>query len=102
MELKDTIELMCSDDYKERFVAEYRQLKIRYEKLKNFCNKIEAYESLNWRDEKKDTTVKEPKHDCPFELLRTQQRQMGELLHTLEVRAVIENINLDEQYRGNK
>lgn len=42
MELKETIELMCSSDYKERFVAEYRQVKIRYEKLKNFCNKIEV------------------------------------------------------------
>lgn len=30
MELKETIELMCSSDYKERFVAEYRQVKIRY------------------------------------------------------------------------
>lgn len=96
MELKETVDLMCSANYKERFKAEYYQLKIRYEKLKNFCNKIEAYDSLSWSDAKKDTTVKEPKHDCPFELLRTQQRQMGELLHTLEIRAVIENVNLDE------
>lgn len=42
MELKETVELMNSEDYKERFVAEYRQVKIRYEKLKNFCNKIEV------------------------------------------------------------
>ena len=34
MELKETIELMCSENYKERFVAEYHQVKIRYEKLK--------------------------------------------------------------------
>ena len=32
MELKDTIELMQSDDYKERFKAEYYQVKIRLEK----------------------------------------------------------------------
>lgn len=32
-ELKDTIELMNSSDYKDRFKAEYYQLKIRYTKL---------------------------------------------------------------------
>lgn len=31
MELKDTIELMTSEDYKERFKAEYWQAKIRAE-----------------------------------------------------------------------
>ena len=46
MELKETVELMNSEDYKERFVAEYHQVKIRYEKLKNFCNKIEVEEML--------------------------------------------------------
>ena len=34
MELKDTVELMTSNEYKERFIAEYCQVKIRYEKLK--------------------------------------------------------------------
>ena len=34
MELKDTIDLMRSEDYKERFTAEYHQLIIRYKKLK--------------------------------------------------------------------
>lgn len=33
MELKDTCSLMMSEDYKERFKAEYYQLKIRYAKL---------------------------------------------------------------------
>lgn len=33
MELKDTIKLMESKDYKERFKAEYYQTKIRWEKL---------------------------------------------------------------------
>ena len=31
MELKDTVELMNSEDYKERFKAEYLQAKIRYD-----------------------------------------------------------------------
>ena len=40
-ELKDTVDGMLSTDYKERFVAEYQQTKIRYEKLKAFCNCVE-------------------------------------------------------------
>ena len=32
--LKDTVELMNSTDYKERFIAEYKQLAIRYKGLK--------------------------------------------------------------------
>ena len=35
-----------------------------------------------------------PKHDCELELLREQQRFMGEYLHMLEIRAVIEHIDL--------
>lgn len=85
MELKETVELMNSEDYKERFVAEYRQVKIRHEKLKNFCNKIEVETMLG-----KEVT----KHDCPLELLREQQKYMGLYLSVLEKRALIENIVL--------
>lgn len=85
MELKETVELMNSENYKERFVAEYRQVKIRYEKLKNFCNKIEVETMLG-----KEVT----KHDCPLELLREQQKYMGLYLSVLEKRALIENIVL--------
>ena len=85
MELKETVELMNSEDYKERFVAEYHQVKIRYEKLKNFCNKIEVEEMLG-----KEVI----KHDCPLELLREQQKYMGLYLSVLEKRALIENVEL--------
>ena len=85
MELKDTVEKMNSSYYKERFIAEYQQTKIRYEKLKAFNTKIEA---------SKISKVEEPKHDCPDELLRHQQSVMGEYLHVLELRAVIEGIDL--------
>lgn len=85
MELKETVELMNSDDYKERFVAEYHQVKIRYEKLKDFCNKIEVETMLG-----KEVT----KHDCPLELLREQQKYMGLYLSVLEKRALIENVEL--------
>lgn len=86
MEFKDTIEMMLSEDYKERFKAEYYQTKIRYERLKRFNTRIEATHY--------DPLAKEPKHDCPYDMLRHQQSIMGEYLHILEVRAVIEGIDL--------
>ena len=91
MELKETIDLMCSSNYKERFIAEYRQTKIRYEKLKNFCNKIEVETMLG-----KEVT----KHDCQLQLLREQQKYMGLYLSILEKRALIENIKLDDKFKS--
>lgn len=109
-EFEDTVHLMLSGDYRERFVAEYRQTKIRYERLKRFNNQIEAAQlkrangaQTNWTamlaqimnaQSVTENDVHEPKHDCPAELLREQQRKMGEYLHILEVRAVIEGIEL--------
>lgn len=83
--LGDTINEMMSPDYRARFVAEYHQTKIRYEKLKKFCDRIEAA---------KITGQIEPKHDCPMSLLRGQQQAMGGYLHILEIRAEIEEIEL--------
>ena len=42
MELKDTIELMTSADYKARFIAEYEQAVIRIKKLMDFIEAIES------------------------------------------------------------
>lgn len=81
MELKDTIEMMQSEDFKERFKAEYYQTKIRYEKLHKMVIKAEAG-TLNF----------EPK--CPIALFKEQKRRMGEYLYYLEVRAEIEGIDL--------
>lgn len=86
MELKDTVERMCSRSYKDRFVAEYRQTEIRYEKLKDFCNRIEVADL---------TGAEAPKHDCPLDLLREQQKHMGMYLSVLEKRAIIEDIDLN-------
>ena len=86
-DLKDTVTGMQSADYKERFIAEYEQTKIRYEKLKNFCNKIEVAEM---------TGTEAPKHDCPLELLREQQNHMGMYLAVLEKRALIESVDIQE------
>ena len=101
--LYDTRALMMSRDYKKRFVAEYYQTKIRYEKLKAFNNRIEAAKQANgscyieWATAKAEgkKKVEMPEHDCPEDLLRAQQRAMGDYLHLLEVRAVIEGIDLE-------
>ena len=81
MELKDTIEMMNSSDYKERFKAEYRQTKIRYDKLHKMCIKYEAG-TLNFT----------PK--CSLELLKEQKMYMGNYLRCLELRAEIEGVEL--------
>lgn len=96
-ELSGTVSMMNSPDYKERFKAEYIQTKIRYERLKAFNNKIEA--AIRERDSysvclNARERVVEPKHDCPRELLCEQQDVMRQYLHVLEIRAVIEGVDL--------
>lgn len=81
--LCDTVEMMFSDDYKKRFVAEYVQTKSRYKKLHRMTTKYEA-----------GTLDFEPQ--CSLELLKEQKMHMGNYIHTLEVRAEIENILLPE------
>lgn len=81
IELQDTVDMMTSPDYKERFKAEYYQLKIRYEKLHKMCVKYEA-----------GTLDFEPK--CSLLLLQTQKSHMGNYLRCLEVRAELEGIEL--------
>lgn len=82
MELKDTVELMNSKDYKERFKAEYLQAKIRYDKLDVMTVKYEAG-TLNFTP------------SCSLELLKEQKKYMGNYIRTLKIRAEIENIDLN-------
>ena len=92
-ELADTATGMTSPDYRERFKAEYIQTKIRYERLKAFNTKIEAaFRTECERPEVKKAPM--PTHDCPNGLLREQQEVMGQYLHILEIRAVIEGVDL--------
>ena len=88
---KKTVDGMLSPDYKERFKAEYQQTKIRYEKLKAFNNRIDAAMRTSYKG---SLGVEMPKHDCPEDLLHEQHSIMGQYLHILEVRAVIEGIDL--------
>ena len=79
--LKDTIDLMLSDNYIDRFVAEYVQTKIRYESLHTMLNKWDA-----------GTLEFEP--TCPKVKLLNQQSAMGNYLNQLEIRAEIEGVRL--------
>lgn len=81
MELKDTVDLMNSSDYKDRFKAEYYQTRTRYDKLHSMIVKYEA-----------GTLCFEP--TCSLALLKEQASYMGKYLYTLEVRAQIEGIAL--------
>ena len=86
-EFEETVQMMLSEDYKARFVAEYRQTKIRYERLKKFCNRIEAAHRSSGK-------LDMPKHDCDLDLLREQLNAMGHYIHVMEIRAEIEHIEL--------
>lgn len=81
MELKDTVDLMNSDDYKERFIAEYYQVKNRYDKLHKMVVKYEAGK-LDF----------DPM--TGIEILKAQKGAMGQYLYYLEVRAEVEGIEL--------
>ena len=81
MELKDTIQMMCSEDYKERFRAEYLQMKTRYDKLDEMTVKYEAG-TLNFTP------------SCSLELLKEQKKHMGNYIRCLKIRAEIEGIKL--------
>ena len=83
MELKDTVEMMNSEDYKERFKAEYCQTVIRYRKLKNMLDRWDNGD-LNFMP------------TCPRSTYNMQIRAMTDYIAVLEARAVMENIELPE------
>jgi hypothetical protein len=81
MELKDTATLMVSSDYKERFKAEYYQLKIRLEKLKYMLQK--------WDNGEIQFTP-----TCPRSIYDLQVENMERYLAVLDARAVIGKVAL--------
>ena len=86
--LADTIPYMNSSDYKDRFIGEYWQTKIRYDKLHDMTVKYEAGK-LNFTS------------SCPLDLLKEQKKYMGMYLNKLEVRAILEEIDLTKPIRVN-
>ena len=86
--LADTIPYMNSPDYKDRFIGEYWQTKIRYDKLHDMTVKYEAGK-LNFTP------------TCPLDLLKEQKKYMGMYLNKLEIRAVLEEIDLTKPLKVN-
>lgn len=81
MELKDTVEMMNSENYKERFKAEYYQVLIRQKKLKEMCDK--------WDEGKLNFTP-----TCPRSTYIFQLNAMTDYLYIMEMRAQMEGIKL--------
>ena len=81
MELRDTINMMTSEDYKERLKAEYFQAEIRYNKLESMLDKWDKGELIFVPD-------------CPKALLEVQMYAMGEYLDVLKQRAKFEDIEI--------
>lgn len=79
MVLEDTMKMMTSEDYRERFKAEYYQVKIRYKKLKSMIDKWDRGE-LNFTP------------TCPRSTYNIQIKAMKEYIAVLEARAVMEGI----------
>jgi hypothetical protein len=77
VELENTVELMCSKNYKDRFKAEYQQLAIRHDKL--------MYMVLNWDNLDFTPTV-------PKSIYERQLKVMREYFDILNERARIEGI----------
>ena len=81
MILAETVNAMVSTDYKERFIAEYQQLVIRYKGLKTMLEKWD-------RNELPFTPT------CPRSTYNMQIEAMVNYIAVLEARAVMENIEL--------
>lgn len=79
--LKETVELMTSSDYRERFVAEYELLVIRYKGLRNMLDKWD-------RSELDFTPI------CQRSTYNMQIKAMTDYIAVLEARAVMEGIEL--------
>lgn len=80
-ELSQTVALMNSADYKERFKAEYQQVVIRYRKLKAMLDK--------W-----DNGTLRFQPVCPRSTYNLQIKAMADYIAILEARAVMERIVL--------
>ena len=81
MKLTNTVEMMQSTDYKERFKAEYAQLVIRFKGLKAMLEK--------W-----DSGTLEFVPTCPRSTYNMQIKAMADYIAVLEARAVMENVDL--------
>ena len=83
----DDNNIIGTDKRKQEFIDGYIKLKNKYEEVKDQCNRVEVYILKNNNHSINDS-------DPLYNIMRQQQKAMGELLHILELRAYIENIPL--------
>lgn len=81
MSLDKIINLLKSDDYKERSKGEYWFVKDKYEKLHRMIIKREA-------------GILDFEPNCPMEQWKAQASAMGQYLYQLEIKAAIEGVDL--------
>lgn len=81
MELFDTVDLMNSANYKDRFIAEYYQVKVRLDKLLSI---IDRY----------NKGILDFVPSCPISVLENQKDSMQKYVDILLERASIEGIEL--------
>lgn len=81
MRLEDTVPGMTSPDYKDRYRAEYAQLKIRESKLKKMLS--------DWDNNQLNFEPAVPRH-----VYDSQLDAMYRYASALEIRAVIEDVDL--------
>ena len=80
--LQQTVDLMLSEEYKDRFKAEYYQLYQRFIKLRKMLMKWDAHE-LDFVP------------DCPRGIYDMQLEFMYKYLSILEMRAIVEEIEVE-------
>lgn len=83
--LEQTADLMSSESYKERFIAEYAQIEIRTKRLERVLKSLED-----------NTCPKCFEPTCDIEILKSQYKTMNAYRATLIFRASIEDIELPE------
>lgn len=81
LKAEDVVPLIISSDYKERFVGEYHELKIRASKLSDML--------YNYKNGTLSFTP-----ECDLLILEEQLDYMNKYMSVLERRAEIENIDL--------
>ena len=82
MTMKETVDLMLSEDRKERLRAEYWQAKTRVEKLDGYIAKADAGEEIEAEDS--------------IEVLMAQGAAMHEYLYFLEMRMKMSGLETGE------
>ena len=85
-ELKNTVALMLSKDYEDRFKAEYYQLQKRY---------VELYKTIHASNKMEEYGIGKKISQKDYEIMNEQFRYMEGYLDCLKRRAIEENINVE-------